>query len=593
MKEIAMVPLIRGLAFALMTSLVACTSTSQLPDSSVASQISIIEDALVVTRKGMDSSPQASERQPLPATLSEARSYLLEHSPDVRARLLNHQINLSNIAQNEGGYSNPAFSIGRFSLPSDGVKRLIEVGISLTDLLGVPVTNRALEFELALANLEFEAELFGQLLSLEQQWLDVGMHQARVELLDYHVRFLSAVTALSADYLAAGNISETEHLDRALALSAEERALNLANQALFSAKVQLAKLLGVASRSAMRLDVPLWDIQGDRIPSQDEALASAQAINRNLQAIKARIPLLENEVEKRRWMRWLQNVGLSYEVEDEDERQEGPKLEFDVPIFDTQIDLLKAQTKRANLGQLRVELTERELEFSVISLTRSLDELGRVIRRLQEETLPLSERRALLLQKEESYMLIDVFELAQARLDQIEQVDALLDVSHAYWLDRITLSHRMGLLLKEQEPLRWQDKLPGLQGGQMNHSTHRHHEMGHEMNHGSGPEPDLEGHGGHEMHESMHSSHGDAHSGMHPAAHQELKPDLHNSAEPEMNHGPAAANRESKCHEGHEMNHGSGFKPDLGGMAVMRFMSRCIHRTETPILGCTRQRIRS
>jgi hypothetical protein len=160
----------------------------------------------------------------------------------------------------------------------------------------------------------------------------------------------------------------------------------------------------------------------------------------------------------------------------------------------------------------------------------------------------------LLLQKEESYMLIDVFELAQARLDQIEQVDALLDVSHAYWLDRITLSHRMGLLLKEQEPLRWQDKLPGLQGGQMNHSTHRHHEMGHEMNHGSGPEPDLEGHGGHEMHESMHSSHGDAHSGMHPAAHQELKPDLHNSAEPEMNHGPAAANRESKRHEDHEMH---------------------------------------
>jgi len=32
-----------------------------------------------------------------------------------------------------------------------------------------------------------------------------------------------------------------------------------------------------------------------------------------------------------------------------------------------------------------------------------------------------------------------------------------------------------------------------------------------------------------------------------------------------MNHGPAAANRESKRHEDHEMNHGSGSKPDLGG----------------------------
>ena len=563
MRKIAMVPHIHWLAFALMTSLVACTSASRLPDSSVASQISTLEDQLVVTREGMDSSRQASESHPLPATLSEARRYLLEHSPDVRARLLTHQINVSDIAQNEGGYSNPALSIGRFSLPSDGVKRLIEIGLSLTDLFGVPSTNRALALELALANLEFEAELFDQLLSLEQQWLDVGILQARVDLNDYHVRFLSAMTALSADYLAAGNISEAEHLDRALALSAEESALNLAQQALFSSKVQLANLLGVDSRSAMGLDVPLWDIQGDRIPPQEEALASAQAINRNLQAVKARIPLLENEFEKRRWMRWLQNVGLSYEVEDEGERQEGPKLEFDVPIFDSQIDLLKAQSKRAKLGQLRAELTERDLEFSIISLTRGLDERGRVIRRLREETLPLLERRASLLQREESYMLIDVFELAEARLDQLEQVDALLEVSHAYWLDRLTLSHRMGLLLEEGEPLSWQDKLPGLREEKMNHSMHLHHEMGHEMNHGAGSKPDIEGLGGHEMHESMHSSHGDAHSGMHSAAHRPVKPDPHHGTDHEVEHGDSSY-EENAPHVGHEMHeslhssHGDG-----------------------------------
>jgi len=553
MREIAMVPHIHWLAFALMTSLVACTSASRLPDSSVASQISMLESQLVVTRDRMDSSRQASERQPLPATLSEARRYLLEHSPNVRARLLTHQINVSDIAQNEGGYSNPALSIGRFSLPSDGFKRLVEIGLSLTDLFGVPSANRALELELALANLEFEAELFDQLLSLEQQWLDVGILQARVELSDYHVRFLSAMTALSADYLAAGNIAEAEHLDRALALSTEESALNLAQQALFSSKVQLANLLGVDSRSAMGLDVRLWDIQGDRIPPEDEALASAQAINRNLQAVKARIPLLENELEKRRWMRWLQNVGLSYEVEDEGERQEGPKLEFDVPIFDTQVDLLKAQTQRAKLGQLRAELVERDLEFSIISLTRSLDERGRVIRRLQEETLPLLERRASLLQREESYMLIDVFELAQARLEQIEQVDALLDISHAYWLDRLTLSHRMGLLLEEGEPLSWQDKLPGLREEKMNHSMHLHHEMGHEMNHGAGSKPDIEGHGGHEMHESMHSSHGDAHSGMHSAAHRPVKPDPNRGMDHEVELGDSSY-EENAGHEGHEMH---------------------------------------
>ena len=160
-------------------------------------------------------------------------------------------------------------------------------------------------------------------------------------------------------------------------------------------------------------------------------------------------------------------------------------------------------------------------------------------------------------------MLIDVFELAEARLEQIEQVDALLDISHAYWLDRLTLSHRMGLLLEEGEPLSWQDKLPGLREEKMNHSMHLHHEMGHEMNHGAGSKPDIEGHGGHEMHESMHSSHGDAHSGLHSAAHRPVKPDPHHGMDHEVELGDSSY-EENVGHEGHEMHeslhssHGDG-----------------------------------
>ncbi|MBS16148.1 MAG: hypothetical protein CMQ23_05920, partial [Gammaproteobacteria bacterium] len=150
----------------------------------------------------------------IPSTLAEARSVFLDHSPMVQDRLLVYEIAVSDIDQNEGGYSNPTLALGRFTGVGDSVKRLFEVGFSLIDLVSVPAANRALEYELTRARAQAELDLFEGLVSLEKAWVVAGVSEARLELRQHQSMFLGALAALSADYLEAGNITEVEHQAR-------------------------------------------------------------------------------------------------------------------------------------------------------------------------------------------------------------------------------------------------------------------------------------------------------------------------------------------------------------------------------------------
>ncbi|MEK9587485.1 MAG: hypothetical protein VW349_03540, partial [Gammaproteobacteria bacterium] len=128
----------------------------------------------------------------IPSTLAEARSVFLDHSPIVQDRLLAYEITLSDIDQNEGGYSNPTLALGRFTGVGDSVKRLFEVGFSLIDLVSVPAANRTLEYELNRARAQVELDLFEGLVSLEEAWVVAGVSEARLELRQHQTQFLGA-----------------------------------------------------------------------------------------------------------------------------------------------------------------------------------------------------------------------------------------------------------------------------------------------------------------------------------------------------------------------------------------------------------------
>ena len=163
----------------------------------------------------------------------------------VQDRLLVYEIAVSDIDQNEGGYSNPTLALGRFTGVGDSVKRLFEVGFSLIDLVSVPAANRALEYELTRARAQVELDLFEGLVSLEKAWVVAGVSEAKLELRQHQSMFLGALAALSADYLEAGNITEVEHQARFQAYLTAQNEVDLARSKAHGAKSELAQLLGI------------------------------------------------------------------------------------------------------------------------------------------------------------------------------------------------------------------------------------------------------------------------------------------------------------------------------------------------------------
>ena len=467
-----------------------------------ASDVEVVERERVAA----DSRPSTS----IPSTLAEARSVFLDHSPIVQDRLLAYEITLSDINQSERGYSNPTLALGRFTGVGDSVKRLFEVGFSLIDLVSVPAANRTLEYELTRARAQVELDLFEGLVSLEEAWVVAGVSEARLELRQHQTLFLGALAALSADYLQAGNISEVEHQARLQAYLTAQNELRIARSEAYGAKSDLGQLLGTPHAVFSKLSVPIWSTADHTSIQHTTVFESARAANKHLRSVATQIPIADNLRDRLRWARWLPGLGMTIEVEKEDGTQKGPKIEVDLPTFDTQSDALVSMSKRAQRARQQVALLERDIEFEIGRLADQLDAEAEVLRRLEPQILPLQRKRLALRQREESYMLIDVFELAEEKLTLLEQLHELLDATERYWLDQASLSHQRGLLLREADALVWQQFLPsgptGSQAEKEGHDLYDADRSGHKMSHGA-----------HEMDHSGHDMSGRSHQIEHEA----------------------------------------------------------------------------
>ena len=498
----------------------------------------------------------------LPSTLAEARSVFLDHSPLVQDRLLAYEITLSDINQNEGGYSNPTLALGRFTGVGDSVKRLFEVGFSLIDLVSITAANRSLEYELMRARARVELDLFEGLVRLEKAWVAAGVLEARLKLRQHQTLFLGALAALSADYLEAGNITEVDHQARLQAYLTAQNDLGLARSEAHGAKSELGQLLGTPYAVFSELSVPIWSTAQHAPLDHTATFESARAANKHLRSVATQIPIADNLRDRLRWARWLPGLGMTIEVEKEDGTQKGPKIEVDLPTFDTQSDALVSMSKRAQRARQQVALLERDIEFEMGRLADQLDAEAAVLRRLEHQILPLQRKRLALRQREESYMLIDVFELAEEKLTLLEQLHELLDATERYWLNQASLSHQRGLLLREADALVWQQFLPGSPTGSQTkeeghdyHGAHRMDHSGHDMS-GSGHQM---GHDGHSMDHSDHGvspdTHEMDHSGhdMSGSGHQ-MGPDGHGTDH--SGHGMSQGGQEID-HSGHDMSEGS------------------------------------
>lgn len=211
-------------------------------------------------------------------------------------------------------------------------------------------------------------------------------------------------------------------------------------------------MLGVSSRSQ-------WQTVNElpAPPSSDVAEESlvelAQKQRLDAQALRRDVELLDSAVTLARRWRFLGEVEVGYERESETDgaRLRGPSLNLELPLFNQgQAAVLRA---RSQLELAQTDLSALELSIRN-DVALGLDRLATtrdIVERYRTALVPQRESVVARTQEEYNYMLVDVFELLQAKREEFDAYQEYLESVRDHWLARVELRRVVGGHLPDDE----------------------------------------------------------------------------------------------------------------------------------------------
>jgi cobalt-zinc-cadmium efflux system outer membrane protein len=145
-------------------------------------------------------------------------------------------------------------------------------------------------------------------------------------------------------------------------------------------------------------------------------------------------------------------AGVSTARDPEGTRVTGPELSVELPIFDqgqARAARILAQVRQARARQaelaVNIRAEVRALRNRLVVAHRSAEHYRTVLLPLREKALKESQLRY-------SAMLLGVFQLLQARREQIEAYRSYLETVRDYWITRAELERASGGSLDAQPP---------------------------------------------------------------------------------------------------------------------------------------------
>jgi cobalt-zinc-cadmium efflux system outer membrane protein len=239
---------------------------------------------------------------------------------------------------------------------------------------------------------------------------------------------------------AAENITDLDLENEQALYEQTKLELARAEQRLLLARESLIRAMGLRSAIAeLRLPASFPDLPSSE-PSEEQLtqLAAAQRLDiaiarRELDVAQRRIPLarlaaLEETV-----------LDFHYEREPSGEHTKGPGIELPIPLFNTG----RAARTRAEAEYLRARATLSALESESSSLLRSasttLTEARARVEYYRDVVVPRRQRIVELTKLEHNAMIVGVFQLLQAKQNELQARRDFIEAQREYWSARTAL----------------------------------------------------------------------------------------------------------------------------------------------------------
>lgn len=427
-------------------SLMACATTSTSGDfSTVRALVEQRADLRVIERDPERFEQPEADAEPLLAQALTAESAVrvaLLNNRDLRAELQELGIARGALVQ-ASLVPNPDFEAGvRFPQGGDheGAQWDLGLGFDVTRALLAPKRVGIAEAELEATRYRVAGRVLDLTYRVQLAFRAVQAQQQLVELQQTTLR------ALTASYDAARALAEVGNLP-ALDLATEQAAYE---QARISVTEAEADLLDARERLNLLLGVFGADTQWQVVallPDPVELSAppdglEAKAIETSLELAEARAQLTAQarSVGLAEATGWIPDLNIGMHAEHDGEVWEvGPVLTGTLPVFDRQQG--RAQSLRSQFWAVRERYVATAVSIrAAVRIARNrLQSAEARARHYRTVILPLRERVVAETVREYNAMQIGVFQLLQARRDQIAAASAYIETLREYWQARAAL----------------------------------------------------------------------------------------------------------------------------------------------------------
>ena len=396
-----------------------------------------------------------------------------------------------------GRIHNPIFHYSNLDSDESGESNLETFGLvtSFTSLITLPSRKRYAEGEFERVKELIAADVLEIVTETENAYYDyvAAEQMALVQSQIAKAGYLSF--ELAKRYDKAGNLSPREFLEEQITASETKLESLDASAEAYEKRSELINLLGFSLERDLdvftQLPVPV-----SKEDDLDKLIELARNSRLDYSAAHKNADLLANKLGVTNWTRWLGEleIGIEHEQETDGAELTGPVFEWEVPIFSQNRDAKLRANSELQIAIADVKRLDIEVENDVRLAHAAILNARKRINEYEKGLLPARIDNVARAQEEENFMLIGTFELLEVKREEYEAYLGYLGAVKDYWHGRVELSRAVGNTLPSaslvgDSHINIEDYLVPKSSGtdhsghQMDHSEHNMDHSKHEINH--------------------------------------------------------------------------------------------------------------
>lgn len=292
------------------------------------------------------------------------------------------------------------------------------------------------------ARLQLLDELLKQITEVKASYFRLQAVLQTRAMLDSIMESAEVAAELSTRQRNAGNIPRLEHSLQEALLQETRLAIRRADAELQAERERMGRLLGVSSRD-WKLPESLPDLPGGDPPLEN--LEKAALTRPDVAAAR------EDETAKDRALTLSRlrlfpalKAGVFTEKDQDDRRLTGPALEVEIPLFDGGTAARARAKAERDQARHRAAALQNEAISEVRTILAELTAARDAAERYRDEIVPLRERIVEGTQKHYNYMLVGVYQLLEARRQEIQARRDYIETLKDYWIALAELERATG-----------------------------------------------------------------------------------------------------------------------------------------------------